>query len=324
MNTLLTTVLCLVALGGGGDEKDKPKLEVRIKATTIVRGLDVTIGELCEITPAGREALAIGQVPFGPAPTGGHSRVVSRTEIVQTLAAAGHDVGTFKFDGAAEVVVQPVNVDVPAQDLLDAATAALQAVLALEGGDVEFEAPGRVRHVQAPPGRRSQEIVARVRSNRTGPDSAVVDVDVLVDGTSAKRIPVPFKLTRYQQLLKTTGVIRQGTPLGADNLAVVREPLAQATGLYLSTFEQVQGLEAARNLQANSRITLGDAMPPAVIRKGDIVTVVLTQGRVKVTAKAIANHDAALAARITLTNISSRSAITGVVAAPGLVVVQNR
>jgi flagella basal body P-ring formation protein FlgA len=189
---------------------------------------------------------------------------------------------------------------------------------------VEFEAPTRLRLVQAPPGRRSQELVARVRGNRTGTDTAVVDVDVMVDGASAKRVPVQFKLTRYQQVLKTNGAIRAGTPLGADNLTVVREPVAQVTGLWLNTIEQVQGLNAARNLQANARVTLGDAVPPAVIHRGDIVTVVLTQGRVKVTAKAIANHDAALGARATLTNLNSRSALTGTVAAPGLVIVQNR
>ena len=324
MNIITIATLCLAAICGGGDEKDKPKLEVRIKATTLVRGLDVTIGELCEITPAGREALALAKVAFGPAPMGGHTRVVTRTEIVQALAAAGHDVGTLKFDGATEVTVQPVIIDVPAPDILDSATAALQGLLLLEGGDVEFEAPARMRQVQAPPGRRSQELVARVRNNRTAPDAAVVDVDVMVDGTSAKRIAVQFKLTRFQKILKTVGVIRADTPLGPDNLAIVREPLVQATGLYLSTFDQVLGLNASRNLQANSRITLGDAMPPALIRRGDIVTVVLTQGRVKVTAKAIANHDAALGARLTMTNLSSRSSLTGMVTAPGLVVVQNQ
>jgi flagella basal body P-ring formation protein FlgA len=51
------------------------------------------------------------------------------------------------------------------------------------------------------------------------------------------------------------------------------------------------------------------------------VTVVLTRGRVKVTARAIANHDAPLGGRITLTNAQSRSTLTGVVQGPGLVVV---
>ena len=47
----------------------------------------------------------------------------------------------------------------------------------------------------------------------------------------------------------------------------------------------------------------------------------LTRGRVKVTAKAIANEDAPIEGRIRLTNMNSRTQLTGVVHGPGLVVV---
>lgn len=323
MNHFTVFALCLATFcGGGDDEKDKQRLEVRVKATTMVRGLDVTIGELCEVTPAGAEALAIAQIKFGPAPVNGHARTVSRTEIVQAVAAAGRDVGTLKFEGATEIVVQPVLNEVPTQDLLEAATAALQAVLAIEGGDVEYEAPTRLRQLQAPPGRRTQELTAKLRGAQTGPTTAVVDVDVVVDGESFKKVPVQFKLVRFQPILKTTGVIRAGTPLGPENVALVREPCAQTTSLFLGSMDQVAGLIAARNLQSDQRLMLGDTALPAAIHKGDSVTVVLTQGRVKVTAKAMANHDAPLGGRITLTNLQSRSQLVGVVAAAGLVVVQ--
>ena len=101
----------------------------------------------------------------------------------------------------------------------------------------------------------------------------------------------------------------------------VREALDQAWGLWLDRMEHVEGMLAARNLPAGSRITLGDIAPPAIVRKGDVVTVVLTKGRVKVTARAIANQDAPLGGRVLLTNPSTRSTLTGVVQAPGLVVV---
>lgn len=320
MHALATILLTAAAFASGGG--DEPKIEVRLRPAVAARGLDVTLGEMCEILPASPEALAIAQIPFGPAPGGGYARTVLRTEIVQALAAAGKNVADCKLTGADEVVVQAVTVEVPASELLESATAALQALLAVEGGDVEFEAPARLRQVQAPPGRRSQELRSRVRGNRTGPTSAVVEVEVLVDGEVHKRVPVQFKLQRFHEVLKTAGTIRAGEPLGSDNLVLAREPMAQVTGLYLDTFLQVDGLIAARNLQANQRLTLGDAAPPALVHKGDPCTVVLTSGRVKVTAKALANHDAPLGGRITLTTLSSRSTLTGVVTGPGLVVVQ--
>lgn len=323
MKLLTTITLCLTAAFGGGDvgEGTGNEIDVRIRVGATVRGTEVTIGELCEITPVNRDTLEITKLVFAPAPISGRARTVTRTEIVQSLAAAGHDVGKFTFSGPAEIVVQPVLVEVPATEILDAATAALHALVALEGGDVDIEAPTRMRRVDAPPGRHGRDLLARVRGGRSGPTSAVVDVDVLVDGKLFKRVPVQFKLQRYQMILKTVAPVRKGAPLGPQNLEIVREPLAQATGLYLTRFDDVAGMIAARNLQSNSRLTLGDTAPPAVVRRGEVVTVVLTHGRVKVTAKAIANHDAPMAARITLTNMRSRGTLTGVVAAPGLVVV---
>lgn len=318
MNVITSVLLCLCLSGGGGDED---KLSVRIKPTTSVRSLDVTIGELCDIRPEGAESVALAQVRFGPAPSNGHTRVVSRTEIVQAIAASGRDVGGLNFEGAAEVVVQPIAVEVPKQDMLDSATVALQAVLALEGGDVEFQAPSQVRAVLAPPGRRTQELRARLRGDRTGPNNAVVDVDVVVDGESFRKVPLTFTLVRYQPVLKTTSTVRAGTPLGPENVAVVREPLAQAHSLFLGKVDDVTGLIASRNLSQGQRLTLGDTALPSVVHKGDVVTVVLTQGRVKVTARAMANQDAPLGGRITLTNLSSSSQMVGTVTAPGLVVV---
>jgi flagella basal body P-ring formation protein FlgA len=319
MKALLLAWTCVAVLGGG-DEKGRPQTSVRLKPTAAVRGLDVTIGELCEVS-ADAAGLALAGVRFGQAPVHGYARTVSRTEIVQALAGAGVDMTAVKVEGADEVLLQAIVVDVPGAELIEAATAALQALLAVEGGDVEVEPPARVRQVQAPPGRRSQELKARVRGARTGPAAAVVEVEVLVDGESCKTVPLTFKLQRYQQVLKTTGTVRAGTPLGGDVLALAREPLDQAAGLFLDRLEQVEGMIAARDLQPNRRVTLADVAPPAVVRRGDVVTVVLTRGRVKVTAKAVANHDAPLAGRVSLTNAQSRAQLTGIVHGPGLVVV---
>lgn len=326
MNTMLITFATFVAFtgGGGGDDKKAPPatIELRLKPAVAVRGLDVTIADLCEVSAPGQDALAIGRIVFGPAPVNGYARTLLRSEIVQSLAAAGRDIATIKIEGASEVVVQCVTVEIESDEITQAATNALQAVLAVEGGDVEFDAPSRLRLTQAPPGRRSQELSARVRGNKTNADSAIVDVDILVDGTSYKKIAVPFKLRRFRDVLKTLGAVRAGTPLGPDNLVVAREATTQGAGLWLDSMAQVDGLIASRNLNPQQRLTLGDAAPPALVHKGDVVTVVLTKGRVKVTAKAMANHDAPLGGRLTLTNLSSRGSMSGLVTAPGLVEVQ--
>jgi len=317
----LLSILALLALTGG-DDNDPPKQpDLRIKPATTVRGMHVTIGDLCEITPVNAETLRISQLRFGPAPINGFSRAVSRTDLIQSLAGHGVQLKTVKISGGNEVIVQGVSVEVPQQDVLDAATAALEALLAVEGGDVELTAPLRIRHFKAPPGRVSQDLSARVRGNRTALTSAVVDVEVLVDGEVFKKIPLRYKLQRFQNVLKTTGPVRKDEAIGPQNITVVREPMTQATNMFLNDMKQVAGMCAKRDLRANQLLTLGDTAPPALIRRGEVVTVVLTHGRVKVTAKAIANEDAPLGGRIQMTNRNSRTQLTGVVYGRGLVVV---
>lgn len=298
--------------------------EVRLKTGALARGNDVLIGELADVTPIGDEALAIGNLAFGPAPIPGYARAITRTEILQKLAAAGYRADQFVFRGATEALVQAVTIDIPANRLVEEATVVLQAVLALEGGDVEFDVDTRVRNVQAAPGRRSQEFRARVRGGATHPTSAVVDVQVMVDGEVHKTVPVTFRLTRYRNVLKTIGSIRAGTPLGPENVTVSREPAAQASGLLVTDFEQIAGGIARRDLASGRLLTLADVGAPALIRRGDVVTVVLTRGRIKVTARAFANHDAARDEPITVTNPDSGTVIRGVAAAPGTVVVPTR
>lgn len=321
MNLFATIALVMAALVGPEDPR-KPAFEVTMKQSVLARGLNVKIGDIADITPASAESLAVAQLRFGPSPVAGFARSITRSEVLQSLVAAGRAAGDFQFKGATESLLQAVVVDIRPADLTDAATTALQAVLSLEpDSDVEIEVGSKLRVVQAPPGNRSQELRARVRGGAAGPSSAVVDVDVLVDGESFRVVPVTFKLTRFRQVLKTAGTLRSGTPLGADNLTLSREKVAQATGLFLGSMEQVQGMVARRNLPSGQMLTLGDIAPPAIIRAGEIVTVVLSRGRVKLTMRAIANHDAALGEPLTLTNPTSRAQIQGVAAAAGTAVV---
>lgn len=316
----LISILTLCALAGA--EHDPPtKPDLRVKPAATVRGLHVTVGDLCEITPTNAQTLSISQLRFGPAPMNGFSRAVTRADLIQSLVANGVQLETVSVSGSDEVLVQGVAIDVPQQDMLDAATTSLQALLTVEGGDVEIEEPRRVRYVKAPPGRVSQDLRARVRGSKSNLTSAVVDVEIIVDGEVFKTVPLRYKLQRFQQVLKTTGTVAKDQPLGPENIVLSREPMAQSTGVFLGAMDQVAGMCARRNLRANQRLTLGDVAPPALIHRGDIVTVVLTRGRVKVTAKAIADEDAPLAGRIRLTNMSSRTQLTGTVYGPGLVLI---
>ncbi|MEI6128869.1 MAG: flagellar basal body P-ring formation chaperone FlgA [Planctomycetota bacterium] len=319
---LLATISFLFAALTSGEDPKKAPFELTLKQSVLARGMHVAVGDIADISPANTDSLAIAKLRFGHTPVAGFARAITRSELLQSLVAAGHVAGEFQFKGANEALLQAIVIEVSPTELNETATIALQAVIGLEADcDVEFEVGTKMRAVQAPPGNRSQELRARVRGNSAGINSAVVDVEILVDGESFKTVPITFKLSRFRQVLKTAGTLRQGSPLGPENLVLAREKVAQATGMFLGSIEQVQGMVARRNLASGHLLMLGDVAPPAVIHSGEIVTVILTQGRVKLTMRAIANHDAALGEPLTLTNITSRAQIQGIASAAGTAVV---
>ena len=155
-------------------------------------------------------------------------------------------------------------------------------------------------------------------------DDRIVRIDMTDQSASIEPLPEAWRLLGGRAL--SARILLEECdatcdPLGPDNVVLVREPMSQVSNLYLTRMSQVMGMTASKTLRSNQLLALGDVAPPAIIRKGDIVEVIMSRGRVKVTTRAIANEDAPLEGRIRLTNLKSRAPIVGVVHGPGIVVV---
>ena len=112
-------------------------------------------------------------------------------------------------------------------------------------------------------------------------------------------------------------------PIGPEYFTLSRERLDQTNGLYLTSMEQVVGKVARRNLQPNQLLMLSDVAEPALIRRGDLVTLIITKGRVKIETQAIANNDAVRGERVNVISTGTRASLTGIAEASGTVVIRN-
>ena len=326
MLNIACAVLVSFASGGEGSGGEKPqKTQIVCKSRALIRGTRILVGDLVDILPPGEEAHRIGQIPFGLRPASGFSRIVTVHEILQCMVMAGEPAEGLEMKGAREVVVQPVHTEVKPQEIREAADLVLQVAIAQEQNvDVEIDLLTRLKHLRVPPGREGVDFKARVRDGQIGLSTAVVDLAILVDGEVYKTIPLQYKLRRYHQVLKVGRTIRKGEPLTQGNLDLVRQEIAQASGLYLESFEDVMGKVARRNLQPNRLLYLGDITDPAIVYRGQLVTVIATNGRVRVTVQGIANQDGAKGDIVSVTNQSSGGVISAVVHGPGVVVVPTR
>ena len=313
-------LLACTLLFGGGDGAQPAKVRIVAKADALVRGGEILLRDLAQVeTDDAVLTDRLLEVSFGRRPSFGFTRVLSAHDVLQRLVREGLAAEQLAVAGAREIVVQPLFAVLQAQDLLDVAEPALRAAIELDAGDVEFELATPLRTLRVPPGRQSLDLRAKLRNGTLQQSAALVDVSIIVDGEAHEVVPVQFRLRRFAQVLVTTQPISRGQALGEHNVEVRRLEAGYTTSPWLGAADAVLGKVAGRDLRAGERLALGALADPAVIHRGDQVSLVSTKGRVKVTTKAVAQQDGAVGDRVTVTNLTSGKAVQAVVEGVGVV-----
>ena len=322
----MTLLACLSPIGGGDDDKPKQDQPARItlKSDTRLRGTKILLRDIAVIQSADpRIVQRLRRISLGPRPHYTHNRIVTRQDVSQQLYTDGILPRHFKLDGAEQVVVQSLTTILKRQEVLAVATPALEAVLALEKADVEHSVRSQLRVLRVPPGRQSLNLRARLK-HKPGPNSARIDVDVVVDGEVFKTVPIHYNLKRFHNVVVTSTVIKRNAVLGRHNIRLERRPKLLGATAHITDIRAVEGKVAARNLRSGENLTLGEFRAPAAIRKGEIVNLISISGRIKVSARVRALEDGAAGAfiRVQTLHYKGSKILTAKVHAPGVAVIQ--
>jgi flagella basal body P-ring formation protein FlgA len=317
------TMLCLALAATPTQPSDPPtKIEIRCRSDAMIRGVSILLRDLADISAADA-ALAgrVGEIRLAHRPSFGFNRVFTQADIRQALVQAGLGLEGVTLSGASETVAQPLSTLLRPQDLREAADGVLRAAIALEpNADIEFEVLNSLQPMQVPPGRLDLALRARVRDGSLGATGALVDVDFVVDGEVYKTMPLSYRLRRFVDAWVVARAVRRGQPLTHAELEQKRLEAAPGTELYITSFEQIDGMVASRNLQNGKPLSIVDLARPAAVFHNDPVHLVSRRGRVLVTARAIALQDAPIGGRIQVRNLSTGAVVQAVVQEPGIVV----
>lgn len=320
MTIFFTLALLSCGTGCGEDPKPEPvRLECRSEAQ--VRGAEVLLRDIAEITTADKAlATRLADISFGKRPAAGFFRALTREEIERRLVELGLALDRFALVGAREVALVPVFTLLQPKDVLEVADGIMRSAVASEAnpGDIEFEA-GPTVAVQVPPGRRTFDLAGSLRGGRLDLASAIVDVKVVIDGEAWKTLTLSYRLRRFVHAVVVERPIQKGQPFADDNVALKRIEAQNSSLTLVSRFDLLEGKVAARNLTPNRPLTPADVTGPAVVWRGEIVTLVSDSGRIKLATKARADQDGAAGARILVTNLASGKVLQATVVGPGVV-----
>lgn len=325
MTNLFAFALLQLLAGGGEDPKPEP-VRIDCRSEARLRGTEILLRDVADVTSVDKGlAERLADVSFGKRPAPGSFRALTREEIEKRLLALGLGTDRVLLLGSREIGLVPVFVPMQAKDLLEAADGVMSAALATEqaAGEVTFEA-GAVAPIQVPPGRRSLDLRPTLRGGRFEIASAIVDVQILVDDEPWKTVPIAYRLRRFVEAVVVEKAIPKGQPFSDDNVSVRRIEAPSAAMPLLGKLAALEGKVAARNLTANRPLLASDLTGPAVVWRGDIVTLVSETGRVKLATKARADQEGPVGARILVTNLGSGKVLSAIVLGPGVVTATSR
>jgi flagella basal body P-ring formation protein FlgA len=276
-----------------------------LRAHVTVSGPVVRLGDLVE------GAGALGQVPLFRSPDLGYTGPVPASDVVAAGEAAG--LAGIETDGLAAVEVSRASRLLTTDDLLPlvqgrlAAAAGLPDPAALQ---VSFEADSA--RVALPVTASGQPtVVDAAWSPVDGHFQAVLAVRRRDGG--AERRTLTGTAVETAAVVVAARDLSAGSVVGAADVEVVRRPRAGLPRQSLSASASAVGLEARRAVRAGEVIRAGDLGEPELVKRGDVVTVILSTAGMTLTVRGQALRDGRRGDLVTVRNLQSKRVLEGTV-----------
>lgn len=286
---------------------------ITVARTAVVAGPAVRLGDVAALEGEARDLAAL---ELGPAPAPGGSRQLDGLGILHRLHAAGVDEQATVYQIPASVRVTRAFQEV-GSDTLRAAVEREAATLLAPGEslrDVDVTAPVRI-----PPGpydvRVGPPTPTRGRHRR-------LDVTLVQGDDTVATVPLRVEVSALAPVVTARRAVARGAVLGSDDLALEERDLADVPASALGELRQALGKEARTSLAAGTVLTVQALSSPPLVRRGDVVALVIETPAMRLSLPGEALESGAAGAPVRVRNRSSQQEVVGQVVERGTVLVQ--
>lgn len=147
-------------------------------------------------------------------------------------------------------------------------------------------------------------------------------VGVRCTGSAAWKIYVQAQVSVVQRVVVSRGFIPRGTVLTREHLMLAERELSAGSQGYIKNIDAALGHLLKHPIREGLVVTPAMIERPALVRRGDEVTILSRGGTFEVRMKGSALANGAEGDRVRVRNLNSSRVIEGIVSADGMVVVQ--
>lgn len=271
---------------------------------------------LADVATLEGEAVAFGEVVLGPAPAPGASRGLDGRTILRRLRDAGFDGARMRYVIPPSVRVARAAQEISPEEIKRAVEDAGPTLL--RPGErirsLELSQPARV-----PLGDYDLQ-VAPPRPAMRGAHRRF-DVEVVVDGLVVTTVAVQARIDATGPIVIAKRPIARGAIVEAGDLTVEERDLGAVSANIVSTIEQAVGMQARVPLTAGTALTFRALETPLLVRRGDLVTVIVETLGMRLSVPGEVQEHGAAGESVRVVNRKSQQELSGRVVDRGVVLV---
>ncbi len=287
---------------------------VTVERSATVNGASIRLADVATLDGNGA---TLAEVELGPAPAPGTTRRLAGAMILRRLTESGLDAAATRYQIPPTVIVSRAYQEIAAAELTRAVEDDAPAALA-EGERLGAVDVG-MTSVRIPPGGYETRLTA------VGPARGATRRFTLVleqDGAKVASVPVRVEVEAFGPVVTARRAIARGALISADDLAVEERDLGGPSTALVRNPADAIGKEANVALAAGTPIAAQALASPLLVRRGDVVTLVVETAGMRLSLPGEALEAGSAGARVRAVNRRSKQEIAGHVVDRGIVLVQ--
>jgi len=291
-------------------------LTVSLNGSAEVAEATVTLGDIATFDEDTELSRALASQPVGQAPSPGQEITLQASSIINNLMNALDQHASVQWQGATEIKVTRGATVVSSAEVLQIIDKFIHDNTGeLAQAKIRFIPSAQPLPFSLPSGKLTWQVIP---SDPQIIGSSRFSVIFSVDGRVRKNMSVRGQLEILAQVVVMKGDIRKGTILGPQHLAITVLDISELHDPILNPRE-VLGKRLLVSLKSGKPLARNQVAFPPMVKKGDLVRIILERGGLYVTATGIARNNGAANETIRVQNISSKKIVYCRVAAPGVV-----
>lgn len=291
-------------------------LVVEFQEKAAVAGTIITLGEIATFARDSDLGKSLATQQVGQSPSPGESLNLVSADIIKGLQANLSLPEEVVWQGAATITVSRSAKTITAATINDILDTYLEKFRkTMPEAEVRFVPAEQPLPFAIPLGELAWEVIP---ANPAVIGSSRFTIIFRVDGRVRKNMSVRGHLEVLAPVAVTATALAKDTVLTAEHFTMVSTDISALEKPCFDLAEVVDK-KLTRSLKAGTVLSMSEVATPPLVRRGEMVKMIVRQGGLELSATGIAHSDGAKDQTIRVENVSSNKIVYCRVSAPGLV-----